>query len=254
MKIISYNVNGIRAAIKKGIQYWIEMGTPDIICFQEIKASIGQIDTEIFKNMGYYHYWFPAEKLGYSGVGIISKNKPINVVYGIGIKEIDKEGRVIRLDFEKYSIINIYIPSGSDMNNRLAFKLKFMDLFYIYIQNIKIKYPNLIISGDYNICHKNIDIHDPINNHNLSGFLTIERNWMTKLIKSGFIDTFRYFFKEMPSYTWWSYRSKSRIRNKGWRIDYHIVSKSMLNKLKKSLILSDINHSDHCPILLEINI
>lgn len=254
MKIISYNVNGIRAAIRKGIQYWIERFTPDIICFQEIKASVEKINTEIFKRMGYYDYWFPAEKLGYSGVGILSKKKPINVVYGIGINEIDKEGRIIRLDFEKYSIINIYIPSGSDMNNRLAFKLRFMDIFFIYIQNIKIKYPNLIISGDYNICHQKIDIHDPINNNHLSGFLNIERNWMTNFIKSGFIDTFRYFFKEVPFYTWWSYRFKSRIRNKGWRIDYHIVSKSMLKNLKNSLILSEINHSDHCPILLEIDI
>lgn len=254
MKIISYNVNGIRAAIRKGITNWIKIVNPDIICFQEIKASIVQINTEIFQDMGYYHYWFPAEKLGYSGVGILSKIKPINIVYGIGINEIDQEGRIIRLDFQKYSIINIYIPSGSDMNKRLAFKLKFMDIFFMYIQNIKNKYPNLIISGDYNISHQNIDIHDPINNKNLSGFLNIERNWMTKFIKSGFIDTFRYLFKEVRSYTWWNYRYQSRMKNNGWRIDYHIISKCMLKTLENSMILSDINHSDHCPILLEMNI
>lgn len=254
MIIISYNVNGIRAALRKGIAYWIERFLPDIICFQEIKATVGQINTELFQRMGYYHYWFSAEKLGYSGLGILSKKKPINVVYGIGINEIDKEGRILRLDFEKYSIINLYIPSGSDMNNRLAFKLKFMEIFFIYIQNIKIKYPNLIISGDYNICHQNLDIHDPINHQHVSGFLNIERNWMTKFIQLGFIDTFRYLFKEVRCYTWWSYRAKSRIRNKGWRIDYHIISNNMLNHLRNSIILSDIHHSDHCPILLEIDI
>lgn len=254
MKIISYNVNGIRAAIKKGIEDWIAKLTPDIICFQEIKATIGQINTDIFQRLGYYHYWLSADKLGYSGVAILSKQQPINVVYGIGINEIDKEGRIIRLDFEKYSIINIYIPSGSNMNTRLNFKLKFMDIFLIYIQNLKIKYPNLIISGDYNICHQNIDIHNPIHHNNISGFLKIERNWMTKLIELGFIDTFRYFFQKACCYTWWSYRSNSRIKNQGWRIDYHLVSNNMLKYVINSMILSYINHSDHCPILLEIDI
>lgn len=254
MKIISYNVNGIRAAIRKGLINWIQEYNPDILCLQEIKAFTEQINTDVFYNMGYYNYWFPSKRPGYSGVGIISKIKPKNVIYGIGIPDIDIEGRIVRLDFDLFSIINVYIPSASNIVKRLNFKLKFLNYFFQYIQVVKKNYPNLIISGDYNICHNKIDIYNPINSYNLSGFLPIERKWITELIDSGFIDSFRFLFKSKILYSWWSYRYKSRIYNKGWRIDYHMVSTNLLNSITNAYIFTEVTHSDHCPILLKINL
>lgn len=254
MKIISYNVNGIRAAMNKGLAKWIEASQPDILCLQEIKASIWQIDTKAFEYLGYHHYWLSAKKKGYSGVGILSKTKPEHVTYITGLNNMDGEGRVIRADFKEYSIISLYLPSGSNMQARLNFKLQFMDDFFHYIQEIKQKHPNIIISGDYNICHEAIDIHDAIRNTTMSGFLPIERAWMTKFIKSGFIDSFRHLIKEPHHYSWWSYRTNARVNNKGWRIDYNMVSKPLESKIKRVLILSEVQHSDHCPVVLEIEI
>ncbi|XOD67742.1 MAG: exodeoxyribonuclease III [Flavobacteriales bacterium Tduv] len=254
MKIISYNVNGIRAAMKKGLTQWIQTSQPDVLCLQEIKASIGQIDTKVFEYLGYHHYWFPSKKKGYSGVGILSKTKPEHVIYGTGLNNMDSEGRVIRADFEKYSIISLYLPSGSNMEARLDFKLQFMNDFFCYIQEIKKTHPNLIISGDYNICHEAIDIHDPVRNVTVSGFLPVERSWMKKFIQSGFIDSFRHLVKEPNHYTWWSYRANSRANNKGWRIDYNMVGKPMEINIKSVLILPDTQHSDHSPVVLEIDI
>ena len=252
MKIISYNVNGIRAAMKKGFIDWLILEQPDVVCVQEIKALRDQIDIEALEKVGYkYNYWFSAEKKGYSGVGIISKQEPNNVIYGTGISEMDFEGRNLRVDFNQLSIMSLYLPSGTNLD-RLEFKLTYMDKFYDYVSNLKKTNPNLVIAGDFNICHKAIDIHDPIRNKNVSGFLPVERNWLSKFIKLGFIDSFRFYDEKPHKYSWWTYRANARANNKGWRIDYIMVSKSLENKMKNASILSEVIHSDHCPILVEI--
>lgn len=253
VKIISYNVNGIRAALKKNLIDWIKQSNPDIVCFQEIKANEDQFDTQIFKEIGYYNYWFPAQKKGYSGVGIITKIKPENVQIGTGIEFMDFEGRNLRLDFKNFSVMSLYLPSGTNIN-RLEFKFKYMYEFENYINSLKSEIPNLIIGGDYNICHKAIDIHDPIRNAKVSGFLPEERAWLDKFIESGFIDSFRLYNKFPHKYSWWSYRANSRNNNKGWRIDYFLVSNTLKQNIKESYILDDIIHSDHCPIGLNIKI
>ena len=252
MKIISYNINGIRAALKKNLIKWIESESPDIICFQEIKANKEQFDFEIFNSLGYYNFWCSAQKKGYSGVAILSKIEPKKIKYGTGINHIDFEGRVIRADFEKFSVISLYLPSGTN-NLRLNYKLKFMDDFLDYINKLKQEFPNLIICGDYNICHKHIDIHDPIRNKNVSGFLIEERMWLDKFLELGFTDSFRLLNKNPNEYSWWSYRANSRQNNKGWRIDYNLVSNSIKENIYKSYILSDVCHSDHCPVGVELN-
>jgi exodeoxyribonuclease-3 len=254
MKIITYNVNGIRSAMTKGLMDWVKGTNADVLCFQEVKATPDQIDETIFKELGYTSYWFTAQKKGYSGVAIFTKIKPIHVEYGCGMSKYDFEGRVIRADFEEFSILNVYMPSGSSGEDRQQFKFEWMDDFLIYITELQEKFPKLVVCGDYNICHKPIDIHNPKSNANSSGFLPEEREWMGKLFDSGFIDTFRYFNQEPHHYTWWSYRANSRSKNLGWRIDYQAVTKNLESKLKRSVILPDAKHSDHCPVLLEINI
>lgn len=253
MKIISYNINGLRAAIKKGFLEWVKENQADVICLQEVKIQQIQFPLEGLNELGYYHYWFFAQKKGYSGVGILSKKKPLKITYGLGIDYMDEEGRNIRIDFEECSIMSLYIPSGSNMEKRLNFKLDYMKDFYVYIKELKERYPDLILVGDYNICHKAIDIHDPIRNANQSGFLPIERKWLDDFINLGFIDSFRYKVKEPHHYSWWSYRMQSRMRNKGWRIDYALVSDSLKSKIKQASLLHEAHHSDHCPVYLEMD-
>ena len=253
IKILSYNINGIRAAIKKDLVKWIEKSNPDIVCFQEIKANEDQFDTEIFTKLGYHNYWFSAQKKGYSGVGIISKFKPENIQIGTGIDYMDFEGRNLRLDFDKFSLMSLYLPSGTNID-RLGFKFKYMDDFFEYIKKLKKSIPNLIIAGDYNICHKAIDIHDPIRNAKVSGFLPEEREWLDRFISDGFIDTYRYLNSSPHKYSWWSYRANSRANNKGWRIDYLLASDSIRDSIKESYISSNVFHSDHCPIGVKIKI
>tara|TARA_B100001996_G_scaffold169561_1_gene129258 strand:- start:6011 stop:6772 length:762 start_codon:yes stop_codon:yes gene_type:complete len=253
MKIFSYNVNGIRAAIRKGFIDWLKEYNPDIICLQEIKANTDQLDLELFNNIGYNNYWFSAQKKGYSGVAILSKKKPSSVQYGIGIDHMDFEGRNLRIDFKNFSVMSLYLPSGTNMN-RLEYKFKYMKEFYDYILNLKKTIPNIIICGDYNICHKAIDIHDPIRNAKVSGFLPEERAWISSFMNLGFIDSFRYLNYQPHSYSWWSYRANSRANNKGWRIDYNMVSQSLKPLIKSAYILDQIYHSDHCPIVVELNL
>ncbi|MGJ3233393.1 exodeoxyribonuclease III [Marivirga sp.] len=254
MNIISYNVNGIRAAERKGLSVWLQNEEPDVFCLQELKANQDQIDLSVFENLGYHIYWHSAEKKGYSGVGIFTKIKPKNVEVGCGIPEYDREGRVIRADFNDFSIISTYMPSGSSGDPRQDFKMKWLADFRNYIQELKQDYPNLLICGDYNICHQPIDIHDPVRNKNSSGFLPEEREWMTEFLNDGFIDTFRHLNKEPDQYSWWSYRSAARERNKGWRIDYHMLSENLLHKLQSADILQDVKHSDHCPVKIELDV
>ena len=254
MKIISYNVNGIRAAMKKGFAEWLLKADPDIICLQEIKALEEQVDIEAIENAGYpYHYWFSAQKKGYSGVAIFCKEKPNHIEYGTGIESMDFEGRNLRVDYNEVSIMSLYLPSGTN-SARLEFKLNFMAEFQKYVNELKKDIPNLVICGDYNICHEAIDIHNPVANKNSSGFLPIEREWIGNFINSGFIDSFRYLNKESHHYTWWSYRANSRANNKGWRIDYHMVSKPLQENIKRAVILPDAKHSDHCPLMVELNL
>ena len=252
MKIISYNVNGIRAAITKGFLDWLQSANPDVICLQEIKANEDQIPTEDVKNAGYpYQYYYSAQKKGYSGVAILCKKEPKNIVFGTGIAHMDFEGRNVRVDFDDISVMSLYLPSGTNIE-RLDHKFMFMDDFQNYINELKKTVPNLIICGDYNICHEAIDIHDPVRNKTVSGFLPQERAWLDGFMKSGFIDTFRHFNSEPDHYSWWSYRAGARNNNKGWRIDYNLASESLKNRLKRAVILPEAKHSDHCPILVEI--
>jgi exodeoxyribonuclease-3 len=254
MKIISYNVNGIRAAINKGFLDWLQQANPDVICLQEIKATEDQIPTNDITAAGYpYQYYFSATKKGYSGVAILSKIEPKKVVYGTGIESMDFEGRNIRADFENLSVMSLYLPSGTNMD-RLSHKFDYMDQFQDYINNLKVEFPNLVIGGDYNICHQAIDIHDPIRNAKVSGFLPEERQWIDLFMKAGFVDSFRQFNKEPHQYTWWSYRAGARKNNKGWRIDYNLVSQNIADKMTRAYILPEANHSDHCPIVVEFNL
>lgn len=252
MKIISYNVNGIRAAFTKDFLGWLKSANPDIICIQESKAGNGQIDVGGFEKLGYHSYWHSAQKKGYSGVGIASKTQPKHIELGCGIERYDNEGRVLRADFEDFSVISVYVPSASNIE-RLGFKMEFCHDFLEYIKNLKKEIPNLVISGDFNICHEAIDIHDPVRLANVSGFLPMEREWMSKFLKDcELVDSFRHFNKCAHQYSWWSYRASSRARNKGWRLDYNIVSKTLENRLQSASILKEAIHSDHCPVMVEI--
>jgi len=251
MKIISYNVNGIRAAINKGFMEWLKAANPDVICLQEIKAMKEQLDLNLFEEAGYnYHYWFSAQKKGYSGVAILSKTEPDHVEFGTGIESMDFEGRNLRADFNGTSVMSMYLPSGTN-DARLQHKFEYMDMIHNYLNELKTKIPNLIVCGDYNICHEEIDIHNP-KMKGVSGFLPEEREWLGKFINSGFIDSFRYLHPEKQEYSWWSYRANARANNKGWRLDYTMVSEPLQEKIKRAVILSEAVHSDHCPILLEI--
>lgn len=252
MRIISYNVNGIRAAISKGFVEWLQHANPDVICLQEIKATEDQVPYLDIEMAGYpYQYYFPATKKGYSGVAILSKVKPNNIVFGTGIEHMDFEGRNLRVDFDELSVMSLYLPSGTN-SDRLSHKFMFMDDFQNYVNELKKEIPNLVICGDYNICHKAIDIHDPIRNANVSGFLPQEREWLDQFMKNGFIDSFRFFNDQPDNYSWWSYRAGARGNNKGWRIDYCLVSETLKDKLKRAFILPDAKHSDHCPVVVEI--
>ena len=253
MRIISYNVNGIRAAIKKGFIDWLKTNPADIICLQETKAEHSDIDVKLLENLGFQHHWFSAQKKGYSGVAVFTKIKPDKVTIGSGIQSSDDEGRVIQLDFGDIRLINAYFPSGTSGDLRQDFKYKWLDEFQAYLDKLKKKHKKIILCGDYNIAHQEIDIHDPKGNKKSSGFLPQEREWMTKFLASGWIDTFREFHKEPHRYSWWSQRFPSvRLNNKGWRIDYFTVTEALRPQLKDADIYPDVKHSDHCPIYLEI--
>ncbi|APA64044.1 exodeoxyribonuclease III [Maribacter sp. 1_2014MBL_MicDiv] len=253
MKIISYNVNGIRAAIRKGFLDWLVAVSPDVVCLQEIKANEEQLDLSLFEKAGYkYNYWYSAQKKGYSGVAILSKTKPDAVVFGTGIEYMDLEGRNIRADFGEVSIMSMYLPSGTNIE-RLEHKLMYMADFRQYVDGLKKTNPNLIVLGDYNICHEARDIHNPVGLKNVSGFLPVEREWIGDFIDSGFVDSFREFNSEPNNYTWWSYRANARNNNKGWRLDYAMVASTLKERLLRSVILSEAKHSDHCPILIELD-
>jgi len=252
--IISYNLNGIRAAIRKDWIEWIDQNDFDIIGVQETKAHPQQVDLSKLADLGFEHqYWHSAEKKGYSGVAIFSKQKPDVVIRGMGIDKFDSEGRVIRADFGDWTLLNCYFPSGTSGAERQQVKYDFLEAFYEWVGELRQERPNLIIQGDYNIAHTEMDIHNPKRNKKTSGFLPEERAWMTKWFEEGgFVDTFRMQYPAIEKYSWWSYRSKARARNKGWRIDYQAVTNSLKDRVAVAELLNDAVHSDHCPCLLSL--
>lgn len=251
MKIISYNVNGIRAAEAKGLTNWMLGENPDIFCIQELKAMRDQFDWQQWEKAGYHVILNSAERKGYSGVALISKEVPQKITMGMGISKFDLEGRLIRADFKEFTQVSVYFPSGTMGDVRQDFKMEFLEEFYNYIKILKAECFALIVSGDHNICHKPIDINYPEKHNNMSGFLPEEREWFDRYIGMGLTDTFRVFNNQPNQYSWWSYRQMSREKNLGWRIDYHITA-NLDNRLKSASILSNVVHSDHCPIVLEI--
>ena len=254
MRIVSYNVNGIRAAIKKGLIDWLTENPIDILCIQETKASPSDIDLSIFTSLGYHVAWYPAQKKGYSGVAIFSKKKPDQIVYGNGHEMSDAEGRVIRIDLGKLTIINAYFPSGTSGEERQTYKYQWLKEFYDYIENLKKERPEILLAGDYNIAHTEIDIHDPKGNKKSSGFLPEERAWMDQFLQAGWVDSFRKIHPEQTgAYSWWSQRFPSvRLNNKGWRIDYLCATEKLSKKIIHATILPEVKHSDHCPILVDL--
>ncbi len=253
MRIISYNLNGIRAAISKGLLDWLSTANPDVLCIQESKAQPEQIDTDTFQRLGYHAYIHSAQKRGYSGVGIFSKQTADRVVVGMGIERYDAEGRVLRADFGDITVVCVYVPSGTTGDERQAFKMAFLEDFMHYLDMLRMERPNIVVCGDYNICHKPIDINHPERQVGVSGFLPEEREWLDRLEASGMIDSFRVFDQSAEKYSWWSYRFASRSRNAGWRIDYHWVSEPLRSRLVGAKILNDAVHSDHCPVEVEIS-
>lgn len=252
-RILSYNVNGIRAAISKGLIDFLSELNPDVVCFQETKAQPGQMHEEEFEALGYHINAFSAEKKGYSGVAVFSKQKPDRIVLGMDNPKYDSEGRVLRVDFGDVSVISAYFPSGTTGDVRQKFKMNFLSDFHNYLTELRKTRPNLIISGDYNICRLWIDIHNPSQQQNTSGFLPEEREWFAKFVEDGFVDSFREINPNPDQYSWWSYRAGARQNNKGWRIDYHMVTSSLKDKILDAKILPHAIHSDHCPVLVDMD-
>ena len=254
MRIISYNVNGVRAAINKGFTDWLATDPADIVCLQETKAHKDNVDYKKIEALGYETYWFSAQKKGYSGVAIFTKIKPTAIFYGNQIDHSDFEGRVIRADFGDITLINAYFPSGTSGDERQNYKYKWLDDFFEYLQDLRKTRPKIVLLGDYNIAHQAIDIHDPKGNKNSSGFLPEERAWMDKFIAHDWVDSFRKIHPDtIGAYSWWSQRFPSvRLQNKGWRIDYICVTKPLATKIQDAYILPDVKHSDHCPIYVSL--
>lgn len=253
MKIITYNVNGLRAAVGKGLADWLANMQPDVCCIQETKLQPEQFPASVFEALGYRCYLHSARKKGYSGVAILAKQQPDHVEYGMGIEKYDQEGRFLRADFGPLSVVSVYHPSGTSGEERQGFKMEWLEDFQAYVTTLRQSRPGLVVCGDYNICHEPIDIHDPVRNAKNSGFLPEEREWMTRFLSAGFTDTFRFLHPERQEYTWWSYRFNARANNKGWRIDYCMVDDGLRPKVREAYILPDALHSDHCPAALVLD-
>lgn len=255
MRIISYNLNGIRAAIRKGLLDWLATDPADIICIQETKAMKTDIDLTEIEALGYHIYWFAAQKKGYSGVAVFTREQPQEVFYGNGREQSDFEGRTIRLDYKDFTLVNAYFPSGTSGEQRQSYKYQWLDEVLDYLNDLRKTRPHLILTGDYNICHREIDIHDPKGNKKSSGFLPEERAWMDKFFGNGYVDSFRYIHPDRTgAYSWWSQRFPSvRLNNKGWRIDYISVTSNLQDRIVDAEIYPDVKHSDHCPIYMEIS-
>ncbi len=254
MNILSWNINGIRAAEKRGFLDWLQKTSPDILCLQETKAQPDGINHELLQPPGYYTYWNSPERKGYSGVATFTKEKPIEAENGFGNTQFDGEGRVIITEYSEFTLFNIYFPNGKMSEERLKYKMDFYHVFLRFVDSMKTRGDKLIICGDFNTAHKEIDLARPRENENVSGFLPIERAWMDSFVDHGFMDTFRYFNKEPGHYTWWSLRTRARERNIGWRLDYFFVTENLLNSITGASILSDVTGSDHCPVGIRLKV
>ena len=254
MKIVTYNVNGIRSAIQKGLFDWIDENQFDVVCLQEVKAHQGSVPLLLLESLGYQSCWHSARRKGYSGVATLYRVNPDKVYEGMGIDKYDVEGRVLRTDFGELTILNCYFPNGKSGEQRQSFKMQFLDDFQGWVENLLEYRPHMIVVGDYNIAHQRIDINDPVRNKNTSGFLPVERQWMTDWFSSGFVDAFRHLHPEDVSYTWWRTTQFARKTDKGWRLDYQSVSDSLISRIVRVEHLQDAFHSDHCPVLVEIDV
>jgi exodeoxyribonuclease-3 len=252
MRIFSWNVNGLRAVVKKGFFDWLESEAPDVVCLQEIKARTEDLDETILKPKGYHAFWNPAERKGYSGVAIFTKKKPVAVHLGMGIERFDCEGRVLRVEFKDFDLFSVYFPNGTSGEERLQYKMEFYDAFLNHCEELRVQGRELVITGDVNTAHKPIDLKNPKTNQKNSGFLPEERAWIDKFVEHGYVDSFRAFNEAPDQYTWWSYRFNVRARNIGWRIDYFFVTEGLMKKVKDSFITPEVMGSDHCPIGLDI--
>ena len=252
MKIFSWNVNGLRAVVKKGFFEWLKLEAPDVVCLQEIKARVEDLDENLLNPKGYYTAWNPAERKGYSGVAFFMKKKPAATHRGMGIEHFDSEGRIIRTEFKDFDLLNVYFPNGTSGSERLQYKMDFYDAFLEHCEDLRGKGRELVITGDVNTAHKPIDLKNPKANEKNSGFLPEEREWVDKFIKHGYVDSFRAFNQEPDQFTWWSYRFNVRAKNIGWRIDYFFVTEDLMKKVKDSFITPKVMGSDHCPIGLDI--
>jgi exodeoxyribonuclease-3 len=254
MKLISWNVNGIRAADKKGFFTFFQNEKPDILCLQEIKATFEQLPSHLKNTPDYNIFIYPAEKKGYSGVATYTKSKPTNVKKGFGIEKFDSEGRILILEYQDFTLFNIYFPNGKKNQERLNYKLDFYNTFLAFIDNLKAEGKNIVVCGDLNTAHKEIDLARPKENEKISGFLAVERAWIDTFIDHGYIDTFRYFNKKPEQYSWWDMKTHARERNVGWRIDYFFVNKEFIKHIKNAFIMQEIIGSDHCPVGIEIEV
>ncbi|MGH7198858.1 MAG: exodeoxyribonuclease III [Candidatus Omnitrophota bacterium] len=255
LKILSWNVNGLRAVLKKGFLEWIKKESPDIICFQEIKVQVPQLPPELHYPAGYHAYWNPAKRPGYSGVAVYTKQKPLSVKTSFGVSRFDDEGRHLEVEYDDFTLFNIYFPNGKRDGERLRYKLDYYDAILRRLSKLRKKGKKLVVCGDYNTAHKAIDLARPKENQNVSGFLPEEREWMDRLEADGFLDSFRLFNRDPGHYTWWDTLSRARERNVGWRIDYHFISENLRPALKDAFILPEVMGSDHCPVgvLLKLN-
>ncbi|MFW5980346.1 MAG: exodeoxyribonuclease III [Halanaerobiales bacterium] len=254
MRIYSWNVNGIRAVARKGFLEWIDEEKPDVLALQEIRIQDEQLSDKLRNIDDYYSYFNFGEIKGYSGVALYSKEKPLNVWYGLGVKKFDKEGRVLVAEYPEFILLNIYFPNGKKNQERLNFKLEFYDKVLDYCEKLRDKGNKILISGDFNTAHHPIDLKNPEANKDISGFLPIERKWLDKLEDHGYIDTYRYFYPDKETYSWWSYRTRARERDAGWRIDYHFISQGLEDKLVNADILTEVMGSDHCPVTVEMDV
>jgi exodeoxyribonuclease-3 len=254
MEILCWNINGIRAGEKKGFLGWLRQMSPDILCLQETKAQLSEISQGLQQPPGYSAYWNFPDRKGYSGVVTFTKEKPVKIENGFGIKRFDAEGRVIITQYAEFTLFNIYFPNGKMSEERLKYKMDFYDAFLDFVDPIKARGGKLIICGDFNTAHKEIDLARPKENENISGFLPMEREWMDTFVAHGFVDTFRHFNKEPGYYTWWSLRTRARERNIGWRLDYFFVTENLLGSVTGSSILSDVTGSDHCPVGIKLRL
>ncbi|QPJ60649.1 MAG: exodeoxyribonuclease III [Candidatus Nitronauta litoralis] len=253
MLLYSWNINGIRAATKKGFADWVKKESPDIVCLQEVKAEVNQVPKEVLEIEGYQMDWNPAQRKGYSGVATFTKKKPKAVHHGMGIERFDSEGRILRHEFAKFDLFNVYFPNGTSGPERLQYKMEFYDAFLQHCEDLRSEGKNLVICGDVNTAHQAIDLKNPKQNEKNSGFLPEERAWVDKFLSHGYIDTFRQLHPdESDHYSWWTYRANARARNIGWRIDYFFVTPDLVKQVQDAFISPEVMGSDHCPIGLKL--